>query len=408
MSNNGLRPLRGEANAARRVGTYLDRVELYDFGVGTPFSQGKYDFLVIGDPADPNGDRAEIGRTGGTAEHGYNLRVQGFIQVENSMSVFSRYQPYVVVGRMGIDNRFPNVRPQGYGEDLALGVVGTTGDYFSNTLAGDGVLRVYGTGEGTSGRQRRLHFGSNAGSVATGYADSSLIVDNTTIELRRVPNWAGSSMTATAAALPSSPSGYTVVQVGGFPAKVPFYYTPIAADTFNRSNGALGSTPTGSKTWTTASANGSSPVVTAQIFSNQLQVLCTGSGQGFALVDCGTANHDASITFAALEQSQALTVRFVDSSNWVQVGKDAGASYSMTRRVSGSYTTMGTTSSVTPTAGDVIRLTAIGTTYTLYVNGTQALQVTDASANTTGTKVGAMTNGNTGVPRFDDFSVTAV
>lgn len=165
----------------RGVGWFFERRELYDFGTGEPFSQGHYDFLVIGNPDDPLGDNFESasgqGGTGPTAEHGYNLKVHGFAQINNSLSVFSRTQPYIVVGRWGIDNRYPTLRPEGYGEEAALGVAATDTDYYSDIKPGDVALRAYGDGPGSNRRHRRVLLGSNTGAVAN-HSTMSVGVDS--------------------------------------------------------------------------------------------------------------------------------------------------------------------------------------------------------------------------------------
>lgn len=181
----------------------------------------------------------------------------------------------------------------------------------------------------------------------------------------------------------------------------------LATDSFTRADAAsLGTTETGSLAWSTVSAGGGT--ATGNIASNTAYVTNSAGGtDSHALVDCGTANHDVTITVSTMQNFASILVRFIDASNYVMVQKESTAGYGMYRRVAGTFTLMGSTSTVAPASGDVLRLVASGTTYTFYQNGTQRITATDATANTTGTKVGFRTTSTGVTARFDDFSVSA-
>lgn len=357
------------STAPRRSGLFHERVELYDFGGGNPFSQGKYNFLVVGNPADPDGSDAETATTGSSAEHGYNLHVHGFVQVDNSMSVFSRYQPYIVVGRLGIDNRFPTERPTGYGEEVALGIARSTTDYFSDIQVGDAALRAYGAGAGVVSAQRfrRILIGSNdGGSASTGHSTLSVGADD--VQFWRPINLTGPAMTAAGAALPATPDGYAYIKVAGVRVKVPYYAEPVqVSDTFTRSNqGGLVAAETGQTYFIIA---GGWLVNTNKGGPSSL------GGSGFAAAVIATAADQtisASVT-PGTTHTAWLCLRVSDGSGTnmlIPTVNSSTGTASLQKKVAGVYTTLASAAATWPLdSTHTLLCSIVGNNVTIKVDG---------------------------------------
>lgn len=183
--------------------------------------------------------------------------------------------------------------------------------------------------------------------------------------------------------------------------------TTLATDTFTRADAAsLGTTETGSLAWTLDVYPSGTP--TGNISSGTAYTTNgTAGNDSFGLLNVGTADHDITITVTTIEAYATVVVRFIDSSNLVLLQKEATAAYGLYRKVTGAYTLMGSTSTVAPASGDVLRVVATGTSYSVYQNGVLRISATDATANTTGTKVGFRAVGTAVTARFDNLSVAS-
>lgn len=160
--------------------------------------------------------------------------------------------------------------------------------------------------------------------------------------------------------------------------------TWTVTDTFTRADSAsLGTTETGAKTWTVV--NGDWGIVSNQAAPGQTW------GGSVVLVDLGTADHTIETPFAVVTGA-GLHFRWVDASNWLLVQGDG----TILRNVAGATEPVGNIGTIV--GADVIRVVPIGSTVTVYKNGTQAVTFTDTLA---GTKAGFRSDN--GTERFDDF-----
>lgn len=404
--NNGLKPLRGEASNARRAGMYLQRDEGYDFGVGAPFPSGFTDSIVIGNPQDPTGKAAQVGKPGtGSYEAGYNLIVHGSTAIWDSMSVFSDYQPYIVVGRTNMDNRYPSLRPRGQGEDIALGVSRTQTDYFNNIQPGDGALRVYGPGEGTNKRFRRLHLGSNDGSRET-FSDSSVVVGASTVELRRPLDWQGLAMTAGSAALPATPDGYVYILVAGQRAKVPYYLEPVqVSDSFTRAD--LNRADTG-QYWFAA-------IGSFQLQSNKAKGNSLINGVALALIgQWADSTVSADVTPGGTAHTAWLATRCADGSGSTflvgSVNSSTGTVDISKKSGSSTYTSLASTSTAAWPLDSTHRLglKAAGNVITVSIDGSNVLShtLTGGDIATYGTQQNAGLFTFDTAATYDNFTLT--
>ena len=184
-------------------------------------------------------------------------------------------------------------------------------------------------------------------------------------------------------------------------------------DDFNRAdNGNLGTTSVGGKTW---NSYVTASTASHGIASNRAYVDTNAAGTCYAFVDTASANIDVSVTLAVIGTDAGyagLVARVVDADNLVllqyESATNGATSYGCYKKVSGSYTLLGSSSAITPTAGDVLRLVVSGTnTVDFYINGTHfgpftATGISSSSVNA-GMQGGRGSNPNTA--RFDNFGV---
>jgi hypothetical protein len=172
-----------------------------------------------------------------------------------------------------------------------------------------------------------------------------------------------------------------------------------SADSFNRANNAStpgstdGAGSTDPRAWTQQSG-------TWGISSNQLY--CPVA-PGNLTIDLGEADVDITVTLATTDTNgQGIILRYTDESNYVLYRGD-NTQLTLTKRVAGSpssiITTMGTISS-----GEILRIVAIGSSYSCYKNGT-LLNTGSDSFNNTATKAGLRSQGS-GTQKFDTWSAS--
>lgn len=169
-----------------------------------------------------------------------------------------------------------------------------------------------------------------------------------------------------------------------------------AADTFDRANSTttLGTASDGG-TWTVQ--NG-----TWGISSNQAYDV---SGSGAQVVrDLGSANHYVEAK-VPVTNSVVIVCRCTDVNNWYGANFISGGALQIWKRVAGSSSKITGGDAGTWTAGDTIRIQAVGNQISVYRNGTLAGSVTDSSL-TTGTTVGMRADLTSA--RFDNFNASTV
>lgn len=168
------------------------------------------------------------------------------------------------------------------------------------------------------------------------------------------------------------------------------------ADDFNRADGALGSTSVGARTWVTAGTG------TWAIASNQCRR--SGTGDGNAVINTGIAdNYAVQVTVRELNGTFpfAIIARGSSATSFVSVFRWGG---DWRMAVDGSVS--GTAQAGALAVGDVVRVEVTGTTYKVFVNGTQQATYT-TSSHATGADTFQGIRGASGtVMRCDDFSVT--
>jgi hypothetical protein len=167
-------------------------------------------------------------------------------------------------------------------------------------------------------------------------------------------------------------------------------------DDFNRTDNtaSLGVATTG-QTWTAI-------VGTWGIIGNQAYCV-SSSTDACAVVESGKADATIQAKFATITSTNMrLAFRVVDSNNLILVNTDATV-YTLYKRVAGAYTSLGTSSGVTPTNGDIIKVVTSGSSITVYVNSVQVITAT-CTDHQTATKHGLGNNIET-TARYDDFSI---
>lgn len=174
----------------------------------------------------------------------------------------------------------------------------------------------------------------------------------------------------------------------------------VVSDSFNRANSAssMGSTdsayggtstawiPLGGSTWGVLGTQAYNPA---------------GNSQAITVVETGHADCTIECLLAGVGNT-GLCWRVSDNNNnYVFTAVGAGTVY---KRVAGSYTSLGNFVGGAPVAGDVIKIVVSGNTHTIYRNGVQAIQFTDAF-NATATRHGLRSDTDAS-SRFDDFKVS--
>ncbi|MEU5043163.1 hypothetical protein [Streptomyces griseorubiginosus] len=163
-------------------------------------------------------------------------------------------------------------------------------------------------------------------------------------------------------------------------------------DDFNRANGAPGAN------WTDATGLWT-------IVSNQLS---SGTAGGTIIIRATgamtTSDNSAQVTIAATGAvSHGVFCRANTGSGFTSgyLWRNDGTSWNLFSNVGSSFTSLGSFAGAA-VAGDVAKITAVGSTITGYVNGTARVTVTNTAV-ATGTGVGIRAE-STNLLRFDDFT----
>lgn len=171
-------------------------------------------------------------------------------------------------------------------------------------------------------------------------------------------------------------------------------------DDFNRADSttSIGSPSDGGSAWVIHGG-------TWGISSNQGYRVDSGT-YAFVSLETSVADGDVQVTCAATSNPyMGPACRITSDQNWVGVlTGDASNQILFYKRVAGSYTQLGSTYSGAVAAGDVMKLSFSGSSYTIYQNGVSRITATDSSHNTV-TKHGLLVNsGTSSGDRFEDFS----
>lgn len=170
-------------------------------------------------------------------------------------------------------------------------------------------------------------------------------------------------------------------------------------DNFNRADNSssLGTPSDGGSAWVAHS--GVWGIVNNKAF------LSNGATQAIASLSSGTSDVDIQISLSNLTGGQdiGLVGRVADDNNYI-LGAIGASDWKIYKKVSGSYTQVGSTVSGTPVNGDVVVLSLSGTSVALKVNGVTKVSGT-VSELSTNTRHGIRSNGYT-PESFDDFSIT--
>jgi len=166
----------------------------------------------------------------------------------------------------------------------------------------------------------------------------------------------------------------------------------VATDNFNRANGGLGSN------WTTG-VDGNDP----QISSNQVAATSGDDFGAFWSADSFSNDQYSQITIATQGPTpySGVLVRADASDEVLCQATNHLNGYSIFWYNGGSYTQIGSTYGVTEADGDVVVGEAEGTTFRLFLNGTQRVSGVNASAPSVGS-AGLLVGGGTAA-RLDDW-----
>lgn len=169
-------------------------------------------------------------------------------------------------------------------------------------------------------------------------------------------------------------------------------------DTFTRANSTnnLGSTSFGNLSWSVITG-------TAGVTSNQ-GYFSTNTADSIVVVDAGTPNVEAAISFTTYADEPALYFRVLDTRNWWRVVRST-TSLILQKMVDNVKTSIKTVS-FTPVAGDQVKVRLSGDDIKVFLN--DALRITHVSAdNNSNTKhgFGGASGTNQSSNRYDDFEL---
>jgi chitodextrinase/lysophospholipase L1-like esterase len=183
----------------------------------------------------------------------------------------------------------------------------------------------------------------------------------------------------------------------------------IATDDYNRPDSTtLGTTATGALRY--LSSGTVSPVISGQRIGHT-----AAAGIGAVLVDTGRADVTIEATLAAIgtgpsTRQGGLAIRATTAGNmyWLSTRRDGGTDgFDLWQITNGSPTRLTfTKGGVLPTAGQRLRVTAVGSTITAFVDGLQVAQVTTATFNQTATLAGFAMGAQGLATRWDDLAIT--
>ena len=176
-------------------------------------------------------------------------------------------------------------------------------------------------------------------------------------------------------------------------------------DTFNRPDAeVLGSTETPRRLWAT---NSTQPTEGGVLGGEAYVRTTTTATQCVATADGRSADGVLECTLGNFGAGQAgVAFRVSSTTNAFRLCSIDGAAYRLSRVASGVTTTLWQSSGVTPTIGDVLKVTMDGPLIEVYVNGANLFDIEDAH-NQTVTRHGFWNNTTTTANRIRDISFVA-
>lgn len=187
----------------------------------------------------------------------------------------------------------------------------------------------------------------------------------------------------------------TWVAVAGFTQSV----TGIFTDDFNRPDGDLETSANWTRVGGTAGA--------LQVISNHLRCNTSGADTAYQSPDQGSVDHYVQIKLLSLASlgggGSFICCRLADANNYVGV-RWTGSAWSIFRKEAGSYNSIATIATPVPVLNDIVKLQVVGTTYTLFLNGTSIGTGPIGSAGMTSTRTGLVARAATQDPWLDEFA----
>lgn len=158
--------------------------------------------------------------------------------------------------------------------------------------------------------------------------------------------------------------------------------------------------PSSGTSWTQIDGDVSSAQVSS-VSSTLINNTTSSSGALYLCDDQGSADHYTQFASTNTNIFAYVAHRATNRDNYIGI-RVANAKVQIYRRAAGVLTKLGTDGSIAVGTGDVIRFESVGSTHTAYVNGVQALQVTD-STNLSVTRQGVVPRSSGTVGWLDDY-----
>lgn len=175
--------------------------------------------------------------------------------------------------------------------------------------------------------------------------------------------------------------------------------TTIASDNFNRADGALGTTPVGSKAWTSPALSFGISIVSNQAKADTVSI-------GGAVIDGATLDYTVSVKLYPVSGEQCgIIYRYADNLNYGRVHWNGSTGEVQIQTIIGGGAAQQNQATTTWAAGDTLTVIIAGTLVTAQKNGGTLCSATVSNGAINGTtKQGIYANGDRSI--FDDFLVT--
>lgn len=175
------------------------------------------------------------------------------------------------------------------------------------------------------------------------------------------------------------------------------------SDDFNRSNQTLETSANWTRVGGTAGA--------LEIVSNRVRCTTSGADTAYQAPNQGTADHYVQTKLLDVGSygggASFLACRLADDNNFIGV-RWTGSSWSVFRRVSGGFSSVGSFASPAPSVGDVIKLQCEGTNYALFRNGVSVGTGAIGAPTLTSTRTGLIARSAVQDPWLDDFETGSI
>lgn len=174
-------------------------------------------------------------------------------------------------------------------------------------------------------------------------------------------------------------------------------------DDFNRSDQTLETSANWTRVGGTAGA--------LEIVSNRVRCTTSGADTAYQAPNQGTADHYVQTKLLDVGSygggASFLACRLADDNNFIGV-RWTGSSWSVFRRVSGGFSSVGSFASPAPSVGDVVRLQCEGTNYALFRNGVSVGTGAIGAPTLTSTRTGLIARSAVQDPWLDDFETGSI